>query len=164
MHKGLPAIILAPVLLVSGACYGQAACPWLNVATAAGLLGGPSVLSMTETPDHAKVCLFHRSEPADENSLRIFVAVMSEEQSAVRSVTSFSESCRGPALPVRGIGNDAVLCRDDEGKLHGEEMVGRVRNNVFTVTLRTAGRAATATNGLVEKTEMAAEQVAGNLF
>lgn len=163
MRIGWPGILSASVLLVCSACCGQTACPWLNTATAAGLLGGPSVLSMTETSDHVNACLFRQSELAEEDSLRIAVTVMTDEKSAVRSITSLNESCRGPALPLRGIGNDAVLCRDDEGKLLGEEVVGRVRNNVFTVTLR-SGTRSTVADDLAEKAEMAAEQVAGNLF
>jgi hypothetical protein len=55
---------------------------------------------------------------------------------------------------------------DDRGKLYAERIVGRVRNQVFTITLSTTGR----DDPILTREKMkiriltAAEQVSGNLF
>jgi hypothetical protein len=75
--------------------------------------------------------------------------------------------CPADSIPLRGIGNEAVLCRYPGP--HGEaiQMVSsRVRDQRFTVTITTRGREKTVKAQEAQDDPIArvAEQVAGSLF
>jgi hypothetical protein len=57
-----------------------------------------------------------------------------------------------------------VMCATNKGQ--GEQVFGRVRDNVFTITITTsAGNDPTMPRDvLIEKAGLVAEQVSGNLF
>ncbi len=151
------------LLLIAIPCFGQDTCPWLNTATASGLLGGPAALSMTEakTKDHAQVCLFRDQGLSGEADLEITVAAIQDAQSANQNVASPGEGCQ-QAVPLTGIGNSAVLCTDNSEKPSRAEVIGRVRDERFTVMVTMSKKG--PTDDLAQKAEMAAEQVAGALF
>jgi hypothetical protein len=69
-------------------------------------------------------------------------------------------------LPLRGVGNEAILCASDTDKSNGELVVGRVRDNIFTVAIYagTANDPAMTKDALADKAEEIAKQVAGILF
>jgi hypothetical protein len=127
-------------------------CPWLNAATAAGVLGGPVNATVSRTnknPDDAN-CDFIRQEDTLVYELRIEVGTVAQ--------------CRGNATPLRAIGNEAVACSYDgkKGQL-AEQVVGRVRDRAFLVRTNTNDRSIQS-SVLREKARKVAEQVAGTLF
>ena len=130
-------------------------CPWLNAATAAGALGGAVKTSVTET-----FCEFVRREGSSESALRIEV----ESMAAPGEFASRAAHCGSGAAALKAIGNEAVACTyADKKELMAEQVVGRVRNQVFLVRVSINNRSVTA-GGLREKARKIAEQVAGFLF
>ncbi|HVN05776.1 MAG TPA: hypothetical protein VMT86_15245 [Bryobacteraceae bacterium] len=93
--------------------------------------------------------------------LRIEVEAM---PAGAKDFRNYSARCRVRVTPLKGIGNEALLCDDDEGDGRiAAQVVGRVRHRAFVVRIvakdRSAGRAM-----LRERCGQAAEQVAGILF
>ncbi len=105
--------------------------PWLDTATAAGVLGGQVTARVTST-----ACQFVRGG----SKLRI----------EVRKSTARPTRCGATAEPLKGIGNEAFLCPKHR------EIVGRVRDSVFTIRL-------TAPDWQI-KAKQLAQEVAGALF
>jgi len=127
----------------------QDRCPWLNAATAGGVLGGAPQFTVTPTS-----CEFIRRLNGQESILRI----------EVTSVTAPHEQCKSGAEPLKAIGNQAAACTY-EGKpgWTAEQVTGTVRDQAFLVRLATSDRTA-ASKTLREKVRNIAEQVAGILF
>jgi hypothetical protein len=68
---------------------------------------------------------------------------------------------------LRAIGNEALICAADEDKKRmGERVVGRVRDQVFTITISTSLKndPVLTSDELRSRIYTAAEQVSGNLF
>jgi hypothetical protein len=126
------------LVLTAAAVLGRAesACPWLNAATAGGILGGPVTTSVKPG-----VCEFARGEAV----LRIEV----QKKPAV-----LSAKCESKATPLRAIGNEAVACNAGTAEM----VIGRVRDERFLVSLRMVDASAG------ERVRKVAEQVAGSLF
>jgi hypothetical protein len=69
--------------------------------------------------------------------------------------------------PLQSIGNEAVTCAaDTKGHTYGEQVIGRVRDQIFTVTVTTSAKQdpSMSREALQEKSRNKAEQVAGALF
>ena len=66
---------------------------------------------------------------------------------------------------LRATGNEAVMCAANQ-KGQAEQVFGRVRDNVFTISVRTSARndLSMSHEALVQKAGLVAEQVSGNLF
>ena len=130
-------------------------CPWLNAATAAGVLGGAVTTKVLPS-----ACEFVRQDAPSEWALRI----------EVQTITALSEfapraaQCGSGTEMLRAIGNEAVACTSSGKKGQtAEQVVGRVRNQVFFVRVSTSSSAAEA-NDLRNRARRIAEQVAGYLF
>jgi hypothetical protein len=151
---------LAWALLLALPAIGQAAegCPWLNAATASGILGGPVAITVTraKTGDDA-TCDFVRHEGSLVQELRIEVETM---RSPAKAFASYVARCHSTAVPLKAIGNEALACSD--GQL-AEQVVGRVRDRAFLVRISTTDRSGQQTV-LRDKIRKIAEQVAGILF
>jgi hypothetical protein len=136
LHRLKP---VPPLLLMMGGatlCGAENSCPWLNSATAAGVLGGPVTASVSPA-----VCEFVH----DQTTLHIEVRV---------KPASIAAKCESPATPLRAIGNEAVAC-----SVSGREMViGRVRDQRFVVWIQSTDPAVRT------RARSVAEQVAGSLF
>ena len=148
------ALLVLPV--VGRAAETQAEiCPWLNAATAGGVLG--SAVTLTVAHENANrddaVCIF--ASPG--GTLRISVRTIETPRS---EFTSHAEACGANTTPLKAIGNEAVVC--DPDKLSAQA-IGRVRNRIFTILISTTDNSAAAAV-LREKARGIAEQVAGNLF
>jgi hypothetical protein len=68
---------------------------------------------------------------------------------------------------MKAIGNEAILCSADSGKrVLAERVIGRVRDQVFTITLGTTVKDdfVLTADERKKRVATAAEQVAGNLF
>ncbi len=138
-------VVCSPVLAAA-----ENRCPWLNNATAAGVLGGP--VEATVTPAS---CEFIRQTGGHSVFLRIEVA----------PATAPPARCGPDAEPLKGIGNQAVACSyaGKPGSITvGEQVVGKVRDQAFLVRMGANDRS--MAKALRENTRKIAEQVAGILF
>jgi hypothetical protein len=124
-------------------------CPWLNAATAGGVLGG--TVQVTVTP---KSCEFVRQAGQQETMLQIEVTAASAPDAR----------CGPDAERLTAIGNEAVACsyRGKAGWI-AEQVVGRVRDQAFLVRIGTNDHSAVG-KALRDRVRNVAEQVAGILF
>lgn len=134
----------ALIFLLTAACHAEQGCPWLNTATAAGVLGGEVRSQIT-----GDNCTFTHND----SQLRIEVQTVS---------LAYKLNCGPIPTPLKAIGNEALSC-----SLHGnggrlvEQIVGRVRDRAFSVRLTSTD---IARDALRQKARLIAEQVAGILF
>ncbi len=148
-----------------GICHAKNNCPWINEATASGLLGGKATGEMTEAAaGQPAVCTFTQQDGEITRILRITV-----EQAASPHLllVSLEARCGANGTSLSAIGNEAMMCAVDDRKGAQEEMVaGRVRDQVFTISIRTTMKNDPLFNkeSLQAVMRLAAEQVSGNLF
>jgi predicted oxidoreductase len=134
----------------------QDACPWLTRGTAAALIHG-DVSASVHVAAGEGTCEFTRDAQADHqggvfgNNLQMKIKV----SHVLPKVCASGER-------VTGIGQDAVSCSSDVGGVHQELIQGRVRARYFLLALTGSSTATTAVRRHL--LEMAAEEVAGNLF
>lgn len=141
--------VLAIAICLPALAAAEDRCPWLNAATAGGILGGP--VHATVTPSS---CEFVRQSSEHEAALRIEVTPVSAPHA----------ECGTGAQALQAIGNEAVACAY-EGKPGwiAEQVAGRVRDQAFLVRISTNDRSSPPPT-LREKARKVAEQVAGILF
>jgi hypothetical protein len=157
-------IMFLGLLLLSASCRAQAHCAWLNDATASGVLNGPVSLDLESAPDDQNICVFTNLKTAkDYSTLRIMVQPLKGVNNAVASHKSL---CTSAPVALKAIGNEAILCSADVGYSRGEQVIGRVRDRLFIVTVSsTIAQDPSATRQLLqEKARTIAEQIAGALF
>ncbi len=153
--------------LVSVSAIGQAQeghCAWLNDATASGVLNGPVTLDLETAPGDQTICVFTNLKTAkDYSALRIMVQPLTD---VTKAIVSRESICTSPAAALKAIGNEAVSCSADVGYSRGEQVIGRVRDRLFIVTVSsTMAQDPSMTRPLLkEKARMIAEQLAGALF
>ena len=78
-----------------------------------------------------------------------------------------AQICGGNEAPLKAIGNEAMSCSaSDRSYAMGEHVLGRVRDQVFSITLSTTLKndPILTRDALRIRIFTAAEQVAGNLF
>jgi hypothetical protein len=142
------------------------ACPWMTEATASSLLGGDAVGAYTAAAGAAPaVCTFTRSSPEATRTLRVSVEIVSA--SPHEHLATMEQTCGAHAETLQAIGNEAVFCSTQTpGASASELALGRVRDQVFTITLATSLKGDRELTADVLKAHLytAAEQVAGNLF
>jgi hypothetical protein len=162
MRKLYP-ILLAVALLLPAISKAAEMCPWLNAATAGGVLGGAvnmTVVRRDSNKDDAN-CDFVRKQGAAMYELRIEVQTMGE---AVKEFASYRAQCGSDAGSLKAIGNEAVTCSlDDKHGHRSAQVVSRVRDRAFLISVSATDSSMT-TVSLSQKARDAAEQVAGNLF
>jgi hypothetical protein len=174
------AVVLSCVAGVN--CHAKEVCPWINDQTAAGFLKGDVTTTVTHAStgaDKAAVaaatatgisatigdatCEFVRRDAAGGvTRLRIEVVTMGDVSAAF---PAYRGRCGTSGQPVRAIGNEAEVCSmtaATRGAGVGEQVVGRVRDRAFVVSIAAGAGADQAT--LRETTLRVAEQVAGFLF
>lgn len=146
-------------------CLAEIQCPWLNAATAAGVLGGDVQANVSAlTPKGDTTCEFKRTEHSAVFALTIAVHTMALPS---KDFATYLARCSGTAVSLKAIGNEAVQCVPSNGAGDGgEEIIGRVRDRAFVIDLkRSSTRQPTSSaNGLSEEARNVAEQVAGMLF
>ncbi len=98
-----------------------------------------------------------------ENVLTLTVFSSQDPHQDVRADES---SCSSAARQIHGIGNSADICRADSRASWGEQVVGRVRDKVFVIYLRTRPKTQTEIPRarLTDNAIQVAEHVAGDLF
>jgi hypothetical protein len=160
-------LTMLAVILVVFCARGLAAnnCPWINETTASGLIGADAVGSFADaTAAQPAVCNFVQSGPGVTRTLRITVMQTPHFQDLIEAE---NKTCIGMATHMIAIGNEAINCpADDRKKVIAERVVGRVRDQVFTITLSTTLKDDTilTRDELKSRIATAAEQVSGNLF
>lgn len=133
-------------LTAATAClgYGQQICPWLNDATASGILESAAAATQVKN-----ACEFK----AKTGELRIEVSAMPD---AERRFVALKKKCKSNR-PLQAIGNEAFECSRGNAEL----VIGRVRNQVFTITLTMKGYKKEV---LLEKVRLIAQEVSGAMF
>lgn len=167
--KSKSPLVLAVLLLIlfgfATNCQAKNNCPWINEATAGGLLGGEAVGEFTAaSPGQPAVCTFTQTGANFTRTLRITVEVVPDTHARLEIAT---QACGKNAAPIQAIGNEASLCALDTHNVGLTELVvGRVRDQLFTITLSTTLKddLILTRMALKEKIYTASEQVAGNLF
>jgi hypothetical protein len=175
---------LACWALVPEQCNAQSKCPWLNAATAAGLLGGEVQLVVTPPVDPGKSkgagaamyseqlrmdrydvsCDFSRKTDTGARTLSIVVKTMTDPG---KEFASFLALCTGSTVAQKGIGNEAVQCVWKDNSHPGyEQVIARARDRAFVLTLHrdAASHPAPDSGELSPEARNVAEQVAGSLF
>lgn len=161
-------VIAALLLILFGLatnCQAKNNCPWINEATAGGILGGEAVGDFTPASEgQPAVCTFTQTGANFTRTLRITVEVTPDTHVRLQAA---SQACGKNAAPIQAIGNEASMCPlDTHSPGLSELVVGRVRDQLFTITLSTTLKddLILTRMTLKEKAYTASEQVAGNLF
>jgi hypothetical protein len=167
-----------------GECNAQTRCPWLNAATAAGVLGGDVQMAVTAPVDPGAgkgvgaatysdqvrmdrfdvSCDFSRKAASSVYTLSIVVKTMSDP---AKDFGSFLALCTGATVALKGIGNEAVQCVSKDSSQPGyEQVIARVRDRAFVLNISREVKKHTSEdrNKLSDETRNVAEQVAGSLF
>jgi hypothetical protein len=130
------------------------ACPWLTQGSAARVLGGEVSVSVNLSGENDGWCSFTRKQEP-EAFLKIEVS-----KSALLS-------CSADSKALKGIGNEAKRCRvAGPGDQDADRISSRVRDLHFNITLNLRAKQSPSgpTGAQEDVLELAAEQVAGNLF
>jgi hypothetical protein len=142
-------------------CVAEVQCPWLNAATAGGVLGGEVEMNVIALmPQGDATCDFKRTS----ESLHITVHTMTLPSNAF---SAYLAQCDRRITPLKGIGNEAVQCiSKGSTSKNEEEIIGRVRDRIFVIALKTdLIKPTVSTNAEVShEIRNIAEQVAGALF
>ncbi len=156
MRGRLVSLFLLPVCLASIAAAAEN-CPWLNAATAGGVLGGPAAMTVTPSKtDGDATCSFVRQNGSRTFELRIEVETM---RSPAEDFGAYKARCHSAGVPLKAIGNEAFACSG----ARAEQVIGRVRERAFAIGISVNGGPAQA-DSFREKARQVAEQVAGILF
>jgi hypothetical protein len=159
-------IVLA-VALAGLALPARAAntCPWMNEATASGLLGSEAVGSYTPAAAAQPAgCIFVESNQGITRTLTITVETNADAHARVGALLNASN-----AMPsaLQAIGNEAEMCKAvwPHG-VRGEVVGGRVRDQAFSIAISTTMKNDPVLNAeeLENRIATAAEQVTGSLF
>ena len=179
----IPILMSVVALLAPERCAAQAKCPWLNAATAAGVLGGEVQMAVTAPAEPGPVkgvgtamyadqlrmdrfdvtCDFTRKVESGTDTLRIVVKTMSDQ---AKDFPTFLALCGGPTVALKGIGNQAIQCViKNDGSKAQQQVIARVRDRAFVLTItRPATEPGAAGDELRDDTRNTAEQIAGSLF
>ena len=153
------------MLAVPSFCSAANNCPWLTEATASGFLGGDSIGAFTPAASgQPAVCLFTYDAQNVKRTLRVTVDVTPD---FAAHLAAEEKTCGPDVWTLKAIGNESVACSADDRKGGpGERALGRVRDQVFSITISSSlkGDAEFDRESLKARIYTAAEQVAGNLF
>jgi len=149
--------------LLPEVCCADSSCLWINKATAFGVLGTSEDSPMASVSEvSANACTFMYLSASGIREVRVTVEQAKDPE---QIYNAYKTQCGSGGTPLRAIGNEAVICAADS-KGRGEQIFGRVRDNVFTILISTsAGNdSSMSREALVQKAGLVAEQVSGNLF
>jgi len=161
--RGLFLLALVVTFVAPLHCRGQSSCPWINAATAEGVLDSKVDSSVQETRGKDMNCTFKSVETSGTRSLVVEVRDIDDREKGYAEAES---KCTSAPTPVRGLGNEAFECVADHPDSHAMMIIGRVREKLFVVSVIMTGRrdrGLTAAS-LEDKVTIAAGQVVGNLF
>ena len=157
--------IAISLLAIPSFARAENKCPWLTEATAGGLLGGDAVGSyMAAANGQPAVCAFIDKEG---NSMRELTITVQINPDAHNKLSGMMHDCGASSQLLQAIGNEAAVCAmDARKKFISERVVGRVRDQIFAITISSTVKDDMVLNNetLMTKIYTASEQVAGNLF
>jgi hypothetical protein len=156
--------LLALALFAPAATHAQTKCPWLNEATARGILGGDATLTVKLNSQADGVCKFSRQQGAATHELRIAVSLMID---IPKHFLSHLAQCPPKSARLPATGNEAVTCSSHtKENQFAEIVVGRVRNLAFVVSVSSTVQDDPSMTQAMrrEKANQTAEMVAGILF
>lgn len=162
--KFLRIAFIALLLFMPVATHAANNCPWMNESTASGLVGGDTIGEFVVTPGHPSVCTFTQRRSNVRRILQIGVEIAADPHARLLSL---GKACGTSTEPLSAIGNEAFVCAIHPGeKTLRQVAIGRVRDQIFTISLSTSLRNDNDLNKdeLRIKIGLALEQVAGNLF
>jgi hypothetical protein len=157
-------ILLGVAMLAPSVCHGQAKCPWINEATARGILGGDVTLTAKVGEHGDGVCEFSHQQGTVVRQLRISVGILTD---IPKQFPKYLAQCPPKSAALPAVGNEAVTCSiQDKRSQHAEMVVGRVRDQAFVIILSSSPQNDPSFTQEVrrEKTNLVAEMVAGILF
>ena len=157
-------LLFGLAMLLPAVCQGQTKCPWMNEATARGILGGPVTLNVNVNDHGDGACDFSRQQGSAIRHLHISVFNMTD---VPKEFPSYLAQCPPKSAALRAIGNEAVFCTSQgDADAHAEKVVGRVRAQAFVVDVSsTVQDDPNMTQEMRrQKANLAAELVAGILF
>ncbi len=151
------------LLLTPFVIHGQATCPWMNRATASGLMDTPMEAAEVQGTSPNVTCIYNSPQGGDNTRLTIQVAQLTNLE---KHFGAFDAMCQSKGERVAAIGNEAVLCAADDQKSRTERVVGRVRDLAFVVTVSSSLRIKTPSprDKMKMQATRIAEQVAGFLL
>jgi hypothetical protein len=161
-HPKLSVLFLVLFVLPAAHAATQP-CPWLNAATAAGVLDGPVSVSVTffDQDNTDAACEFTHKADHTVRTLRIEVETMKD---LTHDFPRFLAKCGPGAKSLSAIGNEAVMCSvPGKNKEVAEQVVSRVRDRAFIVDVLSNG-SVSERDAVRDKARKIAEQVAGFLF
>jgi hypothetical protein len=156
--------VLGLILLAPRVCVGQTKCPWIQEATARGILGGPVTATVTAKDSGDGACEFARQEGGVQRHLSVLVITMTD---IPKQYSTYVAQCESKSTPLKAIGNEAIECSiQTHTNLYAAKVVGRVRERAFVITVASSLEDDPSMNQEMrrEKVHLAAEQVAGILF
>jgi hypothetical protein len=156
--------LLGLALVTPAMCHGQTKCPWINEATARGILGGDVTLTAKVSEHGDGICEYSRQQGAAGRQLRIAVDVMTD---IPKQFPKYLAQCPPKSAALHAVGNEAVTC-----SIHGKQnqqaelVVGRVRDQAFVISLSSSAQDDPSFTQEMrrEKANLVAEMVAGILF
>ncbi len=149
-----PALLaaVAASLWLPAMTWAAETCPWMNAATAGGLLGGAAEPQYAHGANDASgKCEFTVRLGGEVRKLEIEVRAGQASHASILADPRLSGAGK---RELRGVGNEAWAVRQSDG---GELVIGRVRNTLFEVL-------ATGKPPAADAARKAAELVAGALF
>ncbi|MGA7313848.1 MAG: hypothetical protein WBX22_07720 [Silvibacterium sp.] len=155
--------LVACVALLPSICRGENLCPWINKATALGVLGASEYATTAKVSEISNAsCSFIYRDGDITRELRVTVDQTKDWE---RAFNAYKARCGNDVTQLRAIGNEAVMCAANV-KGQAEQVFGRVRDAVFTISVSTSARkdSSMSREALIQKAGLVAEQVSGNLF
>ena len=157
-------VLLVFAMLTPAACSAQIKCPWINEATARGILGGEVKMTVNITPRADGECKFSRQQGNAVFQLRISVEKMTD---VAKQFPAYLALCPPNSPPLRAVGNEAVMCTTEiKDSEYSENVVSRVREAALIVNVSSSipNQSQLTKQMRRDKANLVAEQVAGNLF
>ena len=142
--------------------FSTESCPWINSATASGILGGPVEVIFTHSTRNKDdgTCEFRCRKGALTSAMHIEVATAERPG----NLAKFLARCNSKPSPIQDFGNEATACSGGHrGGKESELIVGHVRGRIFVIAVMTTGKSVSSSS-LREQARSAAGQVVGNLF
>jgi hypothetical protein len=160
--KLLASVFIVSVVLSASQCHAENLCPWINKATAFGVLGASEEAPTATSQISSTTCSFVYRDGDITRELRVTVE---QAKDPGQAFIVHKARCGVDVSPLRAIGNEAVMCAADQ-KGRGESVIGRVRDNIFAIDISTSSKSdpPMSHESLTQKAGLVAEQVSGNLF
>jgi hypothetical protein len=157
-------LFLVVTTLGPSVCLAQTKCPWMNAASASGILGGSVTVTTSISSTGDGVCEFSRQNGTTIHRLTISVQLMAD---IPKEFPRYLQKCPPNSSSIPAIGNQAITCSVENNQdEYAEFVIGRVRDQAFVIGVSsTAKKDPSMTQTMRrKKANAAAQSVAGALF